>query len=55
MEHFDDVDVQGRDLIMEYGAGLGSVSDLAWDAQGCLHFKIHGNERFIEIESLKVP
>lgn len=31
---FDNVDIQGLDLIMEYGAGLRSVSELARDAQG---------------------
>lgn len=30
-EHFDNVDIQGHHLIMEYGAGLRSASDLAWD------------------------
>lgn len=28
------------DLTMEYGAGLGSVSDLAQDAQGCHHYLV---------------
>lgn len=36
MERFDNVDVQGRDLIKEYGAGLRSVSDLARDAHDYL-------------------
>lgn len=34
MTHFDNVDIQGHDLTMEYGAGLRSVSELARDAQG---------------------
>ncbi len=34
MEHFNNADVQGRDLIIKYGAGLRSASDLASEVSG---------------------
>lgn len=34
IKHCDDADVQGCDRVMEYGAGLMSVSDLARGVQG---------------------
>lgn len=38
MDDFDTVDVQGHDPIMEYGAWLRSVTDLAEDTQGCADY-----------------
>lgn len=38
MDGFDNVDVQGHDPIMESGAWLRSVSDLAPDTPGCADY-----------------